>query len=1358
MKRGGLAGAVGVMFSGTFVSRILGFVRTAVLAAAIGAWGGAASSFATANTLPNTIYMLLAGGVINAVFVPQLVRATKLPDGGESYTNRLLTVAGAALLVATVVLTAASVLLVRIYGGGMPAEWLPIAYTFAFWCVPQIFFYGLYTLLGQVLNAREKFGPYMWAPVLNNVVAIAGIVVYLALFGRFVEGEVTPDLFTTDRVLLLAGTATLGVIAQALILIVPLWRAGFRYRPAWGLEGMRSAGRMSGWTFAALAVGQVGYIAVSNVGVAATRHGGDIANNATYAIAFTVFMLPQSLVVVSVVTAMFTRLSQKAADRDGPGVRDDLSLAMRTVSVFTVPAALMVFALAEPIARVIGGGQDATPLANVIMAFAVGIPWLGLWAVVQRPYYAYEDVRPLFWIQVAMAVVVAGGSLLSALVLPPRVWVVGIALSIGTSYVVGALAGYVGLRRHLFGLDGFRVFSTHLRLLLASVPTLFVGLVARAWLLTFPGLGGAIVNGVVGGILIGATFLVCAWVLRVREVTALTSRARRIAGALTGTAAARLRIMTRRGGSAPATPAQTTGAPEVLDDALTSGMMLADRYRVDSLRPSPIPGVRAWVGRDTILERDVDVLSVSGPNAEHVLDGARRAALVTDPRLPKVLRAGEHDGTGYVVLEPLAPLTLADVLASGPLPQDVARSVVGEVAGALEVARRRGVHHLGLSPELVGLTLDGGVRVAGIGLSGPARGAAPEPDEAAAQDVSGLRALLEAAVGEGSALDDALAGELRTASNVVVALAPWNAVPRAEELLAMVGADPERLSQTTGGAAARLDLARVAAASEAELATAEAQRLLEEQAAHGEAWMPTLSSSTPPASFAQILDPTSGHAGGTFGDDGSVDAGDGSDDAGEPSSEHRAEASAELIGDEETAEAEHDASEVSEDVADQVPEHPADTHESADTPVPSHSLATLAHDAGRVVAVPAEPESDEPESDDSDDQDGDGGRGDGGDDGPSLEASTEDPEATEAAVSDAGSPPESGPISQGLGARVRGWLRTLDRVVPAEPRAPEGTPASADRLEASGAALATAGAVAEETTELASARPRRDSSLWELPVPESFSSAPEFSEVIAHEALVPESPHGLDATVGARHLGSVSDSRASAWFAGRRELMARQRDRARVAREARAEQAAQRKREAAERAAQVERAKESANATLITGEIPISAGTQAPETQPAPFQPLAPTPTSTPLAPEAAAAAPVRAVAEPGSRPLPRPVAPTPGRVRAAGAPTRQTSAPHEVHQGPSDLPAEPGAAAPAAPGRDQAALDSESFQVPERRPRTWGTVNATPWVLLIVLLGLLWVCWLAISSLVSASRVDGSGLLAPEVSIAVGQIGMLLT
>lgn len=404
--RRGLAGAVGVMFSGTFVSRGLGYVRASLLTVAVGAAGGAAGAFAVANTLPNTIYMLLAGGVINAVFVPQLVRAAKQADGGQEYANRLLTVAGAALLAVTVVLTASSVLLVQLYASQMSEEWLPVAYSFAFWCVPQIFFYGMYTLLGQVLNSREVFGPYMWAPVLNNIIAIGGIGFYIYQFGAMPAVGPDADQFGQDRIILLGATATAGVALQALILIIPLWRSGFRYRPRWGLQGLGAAGQMGGWTFAALIVGQLGFIVVSNVAAAAGAYGTSaepIANNATYQLAFTVFMLPQSLIVVSVVTAMFTRLSQRASSRNGAGVRDDLSLSMRTVSVFTVLSAVAIVILATPIARVITVGQQpeqvVQDLSLVITALAIGIPGLALWSVVQRVYYAYQDAKSLFWIR-----------------------------------------------------------------------------------------------------------------------------------------------------------------------------------------------------------------------------------------------------------------------------------------------------------------------------------------------------------------------------------------------------------------------------------------------------------------------------------------------------------------------------------------------------------------------------------------------------------------------------------------------------------------------------------------------------------------------------------------------------------------------------------------------------------------------------------------------------------------------------------------------------------------------------------------------------------------------------------------------
>ena len=183
--RGGVAGSSALMFSGTLVSRLLGMVRSPLLlGAAIGANLGASDAFAIANKLPNVIYLLIAGGVLNAVLVPALVRAmTRDDDGGQTYANRLITVFGVGLAAVTAVLTVAAHLLVRLYAGSLPPEWFDIAVAFAYWTVPQLFFYGMYTMLGQVLNARGIFGPYMWAPALNNVVAIAGLCVYLWVYG-----------------------------------------------------------------------------------------------------------------------------------------------------------------------------------------------------------------------------------------------------------------------------------------------------------------------------------------------------------------------------------------------------------------------------------------------------------------------------------------------------------------------------------------------------------------------------------------------------------------------------------------------------------------------------------------------------------------------------------------------------------------------------------------------------------------------------------------------------------------------------------------------------------------------------------------------------------------------------------------------------------------------------------------------------------------------------------------------------------------------------------------------------------------------------------------------------------------------
>jgi len=466
-----------LMASGTAVSRLLGLLRAVVLVAAIGATGQAADAFAVANKLPNVLYMLLVGGVLNAVLVPQVVRAYKRQVGQE-YVDRLLTFGFTVLAGVSLVLTVAAPLLVALYTSPGNAPQRDLAVTFAYWCIPQVFFYGAYALLGQVLNARHSFGPYMWAPVVNNVVSIVGFVVFIVAFDSVPGSGLTRAAqWHGGHVALLAGSATLGVIAQATILFPALRRAGVRYQPRWGLRdsGLGRAGAVATWTLVGLGVGQLGYVVVSRVASeapeaarAAARAAGEglraVAGNAAYDSAFLIFMLPHSLVTVSLATALFTRLAERAHDRDTDGVRASLSSGVRIVGVFTVLATAVIAVLAEPVTRLVMPTErpaTVSAVASVVVAMILGLPAFGAWSMAQRVYYAYEDTRGMVPVQAVMAAVVVAGTMLSRAVLPASRWVVGIGVAMSVSYVVGAVVAMRSLGRRLDGADGPRIVALH---------------------------------------------------------------------------------------------------------------------------------------------------------------------------------------------------------------------------------------------------------------------------------------------------------------------------------------------------------------------------------------------------------------------------------------------------------------------------------------------------------------------------------------------------------------------------------------------------------------------------------------------------------------------------------------------------------------------------------------------------------------------------------------------------------------------------------------------------------------------------------------------------------------------------------
>lgn len=741
-----LATAFSRMFSGTLVSRILGMVRTVLLVAALGATGSA-DAFGVANNLPTVIYNLLAGGVLNAVLVPQIVRAMKRRTDDE-FVNRLLTMAGMLLFLVTLVAVGMSTVLVTIYAKALPPQWSNLAVAFSLYCLPQIFFYGMYALLGNVLNARGSFGPYMWAPVVNNVVAIAGLLGYIALYGLAVTSgaDRNAELWDAGRIAVVGIPATLGVALQAAVLVIPLRRSGFRFRAIWGLRGsgLKGASTMAMWTFGALLVGQLGYIMVSNVGAAATAHTTDtgewVASVTAYNSAFGIYMLPQSLVTTSLVTALFTRMSANAADRDGAAVREDMSFGLRTVGVFSVFATACLLVLAVPTTQAVVPSvppQYAPGFAAVLVGLSIGIPGQAIWSMVQRVSYAYEDARTIFWIQVPMALVIVASGFV-ALQFGAWWWMPLQTFGISLSNLLGAVVGYLALRRKLPSLDGARVLRTYLRVSMAVLPAALLGWGLLHLLGPVSASGGpagrfllALIKVALVGTVMLAVYVGLLRYLRVAELDAIAAPVVRLFHRLRGA----------KRGSSTAAPTMGEGVvgprsgPAGEESAVLSaqsvrpGALLDQRFRLDELRATTPTGAQVWSGHDTVLERPVTAVVVAAGAGAAVLDAARRAALIQDARFARIVDIAEPAGAGlaYVISEtPEDGVPLAEL--AGAVDEPTARAIVGETAAALESARRRGVHHGRLGPDVVTVSADG-VVISGLAYLAAAHAGAPESED-----------------------------------------------------------------------------------------------------------------------------------------------------------------------------------------------------------------------------------------------------------------------------------------------------------------------------------------------------------------------------------------------------------------------------------------------------------------------------------------------------------------------------------------------------------------------------------------------------------------------------------------------------
>jgi putative peptidoglycan lipid II flippase len=509
--------ATALLASGTMVSRVLGFGRQWLLVQAIGATGFVTDAFNTANNAPNTVYAIISQGILNAVLIPQLVRAAKHKDGGQAYTNKLVTLGICVFGFLTVVATLLSPQLMYIFGiRGAHAD---LAVAFAYWSMPQIFFYGLYSLLGEVLNARKSFGPFTWAPVLNNLVSIASLGLFLGLYGVHGVGDVGD--WPGIKVFILAGGATIGIAAQALILFTAWRRVGLSFRLDFGWRGMQlgDVGRAAGWTFAMLLCTQLA--GAFETFVANSASGAHRAGSQALSTTWLIFMLPYSIIAVSIVTAYFTPMAEHARDHDYEAFKTDYSSAVRGIVLSISYCAAVLIVTAFSFSRVFTPDYDA--YGYVLIGFVVGLVPSVVGFVGLRALYSLGDTRsPFVYTLVQSLIVVAG--LLICLKLPLDVRVLGIALTVSVAGTVQTLLGMFFLRRKLHGLDLRHVLRAVLQGLGAAVPATLFGFGTLALLNPIGG-GGfsvatpltAIASMAVIGVVMLAVYVAVLIALRARE-------------------------------------------------------------------------------------------------------------------------------------------------------------------------------------------------------------------------------------------------------------------------------------------------------------------------------------------------------------------------------------------------------------------------------------------------------------------------------------------------------------------------------------------------------------------------------------------------------------------------------------------------------------------------------------------------------------------------------------------------------------------------------------------------------------------------------------------------------------------------
>ena len=725
------------MASGTLVSRVLGGVKILLVGYLLTVSMAQADMYALAMEIPNMAYQLLAGGILTAILVPQFMRAmNKDADGGQAFSDRIVTLFTLLLIVLTILLTVGTPLVIRLMSDAkwrtpeMTAQYHSLLMLTAV-CMPQVFFFGAFFLISQILNARGSFGPGAWAPVANNVVQIIVLGTYAVVWGFHTDAS---QPFSTSQMLLLGIGSVVGVAVQSVILFPYLKKVGFRYRPRFDFlhTGLGSTAHMAKWVLALLVLDQANWVVVTRLASRATvdGHGAGVAafNNATW-----IQIVPHSLLTVSLVTVLMPSLSTLSAKEQWDKFANQLQSSIRTVYAAIIPIALLFASMGVPIATTVFSAERGGAYVGWTLAvLGVGLIPFTLRYLVNKGFNSMSNTRTPFFVEIVFVAVTCLVSLVLILwVNVPAQWVapaLGLGYSVG--YAASSWLSYRLLCKRVPALASTNIAAHTVRLVAISIPgAVLAGLICWAQERIIPGLIPSLIGLVIAGLAGVGVYWGLAKLIRVTEVrdleTLIRSKLRKETTVEPTSGPAEDRLDAEATQAIEDIDSQTEALAYVFGSdetqpvltgltPLEPGVLIGERYRLGHL-VTKIGSATRWSGVDEGLSRPVFITAFA--NDEHtmtILEAARIASGAMDARFLRILDAGQDADGAYIVSEWAEGRTLSEILASGPLSGEESAWVVREVAAGLTSIHAMQVYHCRLDPTKILITTAGAVKISGL--------------------------------------------------------------------------------------------------------------------------------------------------------------------------------------------------------------------------------------------------------------------------------------------------------------------------------------------------------------------------------------------------------------------------------------------------------------------------------------------------------------------------------------------------------------------------------------------------------------------------------------------------------------------